>query len=139
MSEPNTPPPPPASAPEPTSSGGGGASSSGGASNNTVMLILSYLGPLALVPFLVEKDDQQVQWHAKHGIVLMLAWIIVSIVMSIVSSILASIFAPLGCIVGLLSIAVLVVGVGVHVVCIMKALNGERFIIPGLSQYADKF
>ncbi len=30
-------------------------------SNRTVMLILSYLGLLALVPLLVEKDDQEVQ------------------------------------------------------------------------------
>ena len=38
-------------------------------SNRTVMLILSYLGILALVPLLVEKDDPEVQWHAKHGLV----------------------------------------------------------------------
>ena len=25
------------------------------------------------VPLLTEKDDKEVQWHAKHGIVLMLA------------------------------------------------------------------
>ena len=27
----------------------------------------------------------------------------------------------------------------VTILCIMKAVNGQRFIIPGLSQYADKF
>jgi len=134
MSEPNTPPPPPDSAPEPTSSGGGGASSSGGASNNTLMLILSYLGLLALVPFLVEKDDQQVQWHAKHGIVLMLAWIAIGIVFTVLSSI-----PVLGCAVVLVSLVIPLIGFVVHIICIMKALNGERFIIPGLSQYADKF
>ena len=48
------------------------------------MIVLSYLWLLALVPLLVEKDDKEVQWHAKHGIVLMVAeivfWIIVTIV-----------------------------------------------------------
>jgi len=25
------------------------------------------------------------------------------------------------------------------VLCIMKGINGQRFIIPGVSQYADRF
>ena len=37
------------------------------------MIVLSYLWPLALVPLLVEKEDAEIQWHAKHGIVLMVA------------------------------------------------------------------
>ena len=37
------------------------------------MIVLAYLWPLALVPLLVEKNDPEVQWHAKHGIVLMVA------------------------------------------------------------------
>ena len=42
-------------------------------SNRNVMIVLSYLWLLALVPLLVEKDDKEVQWHAKHGLVLMVA------------------------------------------------------------------
>ena len=45
-------------------------------SNRNVMILLSYLWLLALVPLLVEKDDKEVQWHAKHGIVLMVAELI---------------------------------------------------------------
>ena len=37
--------------------------------NRSIMIVLSYLWLLALVPLLVEKDDREVQWHAKHGIV----------------------------------------------------------------------
>ena len=44
--------------------------------NRGVMIVLAYLWPLALVPLLVEKDDAEVQWHAKHGIVLMVAEIV---------------------------------------------------------------
>ena len=40
-------------------------------SNRNVMIVLSYLWLLALVPLLTEKDDKEVQWHAKHGLVLM--------------------------------------------------------------------
>jgi uncharacterized membrane protein len=27
----------------------------------------------------------------------------------------------------------------VHIICIVKGLNGERFMVPGISQYADRF
>jgi uncharacterized membrane protein len=41
-----------------------------------------------------------------------------------------------GCILySVLSLVILVV----HVMAIVKGLNGQRLIIPGVSQYADKF
>ena len=39
--------------------------------NRAIWIVLSYLGLLALIPLLVERDDQEVQWHAKHGLVLL--------------------------------------------------------------------
>ena len=48
------------------------------------MIVLSYLWLLALVPLLVEKEDKEVQWHAKHGIVLMVAEIVLWIALWIV-------------------------------------------------------
>ena len=57
---PPTPPPaPPPEAPPAAPSGGDGVSE-----NRTIMVVLSYLWILALIPLLVEKDDQEVQWHA---------------------------------------------------------------------------
>ncbi len=127
MSEPIAPPPPPSSMPPPPPAAAGG-------SNKTLMLVLSYLGLLAIIPFVVEKDDKEVQWHAKHGIVLLIAWAIVWAVLMVLGQLgvlacLAAILAPL------LGLGWLVV----TILCIMKAVNGQRFIIPGLSQYADKF
>ncbi len=125
MSEPTPPPPPSEPAP---------AAPEGGSSNRTLMLILSYLGILALVPLLVEKDDAEVQWHAKHGIVLLVMWIALSIVFSIVSMV-----PVLGCAVAILGLLIPLAGLALHIYCIVKALNGERVMIPGISQYADKF
>lgn len=100
--------------------------------NRQVMIVLAYLGPLALVPFLLEKNDQEVQWHAKHGLVLFGAGLVLSIVATIVSTVVPCI----GCILPLLlTIPILIV----HIVCIVKGLNGERFLIPGLSDFADQF
>ena len=48
----------------------------GSSPNRGVMIVLAYLWLLALVPLLVERQDPEVQWHAKHGIVLMIAELI---------------------------------------------------------------
>jgi len=103
-------------------------------SNRGVMIVLSYLWILALVPLLVEKDDQDVQWHAKHGIVLMVAEIVFWIVFNIFVYMI-----PFGCVVGLIGPLIAMVFLGVHIVAIIKGLNGQRLIIPGLSEYASRF
>ena len=123
MSQPMVPPTPPA--------GSGGAVSQ----NRTIMIVLSYLGILALIPLLVEKDDKEVQWHAKHGLVLMVAelflWIVISIVIGPLGifGCIAALFTPL------LALGQLIL----HIMCIVKGINGQRLIIPGLSDFAEKF
>ena len=131
--DPPAPPPPPEdppTPPPPTEPPSGGAADS----NRTVMLVLAYLGPLALVPFLTEKDDGEVQWHAKHGLVLFVAEPVLFLTMGAAASL-----GPVFCLVAILWP---VCGIGLvilHVLCIVKATKGERFLIPGLSPFADKF
>jgi len=108
-------------------------------SNRGVMIFLSYLWILALVPLLVEKEDQDVQWHAKHGIVLMVAEIAFWIVYNIVTYMFAAVFTPLGCVIGLMGPFIAFAFLAVHIVAIIKGLNGQRLIIPGLSEYASRF
>jgi uncharacterized membrane protein len=126
----SAPPKPPATPPA-----GGGAVSS----NRQVMLVLSYLWLLALVPLLSEKEDKEVQWHAKHGLVLFGAEIVVWLVLHIVFRVVLYSTLGFGCLLAaifpLLSLAFLVL----HIFCIVKAVNGQRLIIPGLSGLADKF
>lgn len=135
MTEPPVPPttPPPATPPPPAS---GPASS-----NRSLMIVLSYLGLLALIPLLVEKDDREVQWHAKHGLVLFAFWVAVSIALSMLSRVTGAIFDPgcMGCLWAGPSSLVWLAAVIVHVLAILKGLKGERFIIPGISPLADKF
>jgi uncharacterized membrane protein len=118
------PPPPPPSAPPPPPMGTG--------QPNVAMIVLAYLWILALVPLLVEKEDREVQWHAKHGLVLTAAEIVIGITLGILSSFLACI----GCIIApLVFIPFLVI----RILCIVKGMKGERFIVPGISQFADRF
>jgi uncharacterized membrane protein len=105
-------------------------------SNRNVMIVLSYLWLLALIPLLVEKDDSEVQWHAKHGLVLNGAELIFWIVFNIVTFMLG---AVLGCLAALVAP---LVGLGIlilHIMCMVKGLNGQRLMIPGLSEYASRF
>ena len=126
MSEPETPPPPP----PPATSSGDGASS-----NRGLMIALSYLWLLALVPLLVEKDDAEVQWHAKHGLTLLVAEVILWLVFGILSMVLG----PLACALAIVQMFLFIAIVIVHILCIVKGVNGERFLVPGVSQYADRF
>lgn len=105
-------------------------------SNRNVMIVLSYLWLLALVPLLTEKEDKEVQWHAKHGIVLMVAELVLWVVITMVN-IATGLF--IGCLIGFLSLFLWVAIVILHIMCIVKGINGQRLIIPGVSQYADKF
>lgn len=133
---------PPPSQPPPSTPPPSQPPSPGESSNRQIMLVLSYLGILALIPLLVEKDDREVQWHAKHGIILMIAWIVLFIALMIVSAIIALIpFLgwAVSC-VGILFSLLLPLGILVlHIICIVKALKGEKLRIPWVSDFADQW
>jgi uncharacterized membrane protein len=101
------------------------------------MIVLSYLWLLALVPLLTKKEDPDLQWHAKHGLVLVGAEIVGWIAIIIVNTLVSMLdFGCTGCILfWVFWVAVLVV----HILCIVKGLNNQRFIIPGVSQLTEKF
>ena len=105
----------------------------------SIMIVLSYLGLLALIPLLVDKDDKEVQWHAKHGLVLAAVEVAVMIGLMVIGGVLGAISGGLGCIFGLLWPVFMLVILVVHILCIVKGLNGQRFLIPGISEYADRF
>ena len=113
-----TPPPPPA----------------GGGSDRTLMLVLSYLGILALIPLLTKKEDPDVQWHAKNGLAMSIAFFVFFIIFNIVAH-----FIPfLGCALAFIPCAVSIAWLAVTIIAIMKALKGDRFRLPMISDFADK-
>lgn len=110
--------------------------SSAPSSNRSVMILLSYLWLLALIPLVVEKEDHEVQWHAKHGLVLAVAELVFWVAFQVVTFMLGSF---LGCLVAIFAPVIGLVFLIVHIIAIVKGINGSRLIIPGLSQYADRF
>jgi len=123
MSEPSTQTPPPPAPPQ-----------QGGDSDRTIMLILSYLGILGLIPLLMKKEDSEVQWHAKHGLVLFGAAIILMFVLMFLGMV-----PYLGCVAALAAPFAWIAYLVLAILCMVKAVNGQRFTIPWLSDFADKF
>jgi uncharacterized membrane protein len=102
------------------------------------MIVLAYLWLLALVPLLVERQDPEVQWHAKHGLVLMIAELILLFGYIVMTSVVSLATLGLGCVLSLFLVFGWVGVLALHVVAILKGVNGGRLIIPGLSDYANR-
>jgi uncharacterized membrane protein len=105
-----------------------------------VHLFLAYFGLLSLIPFLMFKDKRSdpqkeyVYWHARQGLALCIACVVVWFVGMI------GLFIPLLNIVVGLFLCLLWVGVLVVVImCWMKAFAGEKWAIPGVSKIAEMF
>jgi uncharacterized membrane protein len=107
--------------------------------NRGVMIVLAYLWPLALVPLIIEKQDAEVQWHAKHGIVLTVAELILIFAYGALTSLVSLATLGFGCVLGLLLVFGWVGILALHIVAILKGVNGGRLIIPGVSEYANRF
>jgi hypothetical protein len=107
--------------------------------NRTMMIVLAYLWVLAFIPLLVEKQDTEVQWHAKHGLVLMAAELVLIIAYILMTSIISLATFGLGCVLVLLLIFAWIGILGLHVAAILKGVNGGRLLIPGISEYANRF
>jgi uncharacterized membrane protein len=102
-----------------------------------VMLIFSYLWVLAIVPFMVTRREY-VRWHAKQGLILcgvacllFLGVIFVGAVLATISRIFAWLFAF-----GLINLLLLYLAIAI--VCVIKAIRGERWAIPFLGDLVEK-
>ena len=102
--------------------------------DRTIFLVLSYLGILFLIPLLAKKDDAEVQWHAKNGMVLVfaeVAGVIVRIALGYAG-------VGLGCLSGVVGCLIWCVFLAISVICIVKAVSGQRFRIPVMTDLAEK-
>jgi uncharacterized membrane protein len=105
------------------------------------MFVLSYLGILCLVPLLTKKDDPEVQWHAKNGLVLFgaeIAWVIVRIIIGIVAGRVPVAGCGIAMVMMIVSCVVWLGILAVVIMCIVKATQGQRFRIPILTDIAEK-
>jgi uncharacterized membrane protein len=100
------------------------------------MIVLAYLGLLALIPYLTKKDDPEVHWHAKNGVGLLIFDVIIWVglfvlQMAVGSTLVGCGMATVGCIVW---VGVLVL----HIYCLIQAVGGKRPRIPVVTDFAEK-
>ena len=88
---------------------------------------LSYIFLLFLVPLLTEKESRFAQFHAKQGMALFIAWVVLDLVLGVIPMF-GWMLVP---IMNLFFIIVSVIG-------IIKTLGGEAWEIPGVSLIARK-
>jgi uncharacterized membrane protein len=99
------------------------------------LIVLAYAGFLGFVPLLVEKNDREVRWHARNGLLLFGALAAIGIAATLVSVLIPK----LGCLyVVAMPAAVVLYGL-CAVVAAVKALQGLRLYVPGVSKYAGRF
>src|SRR5712692_10165895 len=87
--------------------------------NRGAMIVLAYLWFLALVPLLVEKDDREVQWHAKHGIVLMVAELILGVALVTLAAVVGLVALGLGFVVSIFAMLAWIAVFMLHIVAIV--------------------
>ncbi len=98
------------------------------------VLIVCYLPLLGVFPLFLNRRSREVRWHARNGLLLFAGVVVVGVV----ATLLSLLFQSLAC---LYSVAMFFVGVIyaiIVILAIVKALQGERLIFPGLSRYADR-
>jgi hypothetical protein len=108
------------------------------ASRRTAMVVLAYLWPLAIVPLLASRGDEDVSWHARQGLLLMAAELPVLIVLAGLTALAGLANYGLGVTFGLAVFLVWVAVLGLQVAAMLYALNGKRLPVPGISQLADR-
>jgi uncharacterized membrane protein len=100
------------------------------------LLAFSYVGFLGALLLLLGlgKRDREVQWHARNGLMLFLVLAAsgtVATLVGIAVPSLACVYAVTMAIAGALYVMIALLAT-------VKALSGQRLIIPGVSRYADR-
>lgn len=102
-----------------------------------VMLIFSYLWVLALVPFMVTRREY-VRWHAKQGLILCGVSCLAFLTLIFVGAILATLSKVFVWLFGFALLNLVFVYLALALVCVIKAIRGERWAIPFLGDLVEK-
>lgn len=103
-------------------------------SSSPWLLVLCYLALLGVIPLLVGKEDREVRWHARNGLLLFAAVAAVGVIATLVGILVPA----LSCLYGVVMFLVLVLYSVIVVLAVVQALEGRRLIVPGISRYADR-
>ena len=124
-----------------------GKSSTGLDENVAALLAYLFNWVSGLIFFLIEKESRLVRFHAMQsilltgsaivvGVVLYVAWIVITIALAMMSDVLASLG---GLVIGLLIFAFWVCVLIAFILCMIKAYQKQYFKLPVIGNFAEKF
>jgi len=96
---------------------------------NKIMGVLSYFGPLCLIPIFAVKESKFARFHANQGLVLLIACILYSIASSIVNSIILAISWRLYFLTGIISFVSILFAI-LAIIGIINAAGGKAKELP---------
>jgi uncharacterized membrane protein len=102
-----------------------------------ILLVLAYLGILALVPYLTGRKEF-VLWHARQGLLLFGVSLVSLLGMILANVVLWSFSWVLGLLFLILLLTSLFGVLALVVTCILKAFEGERWRIPFLGDFVER-
>ncbi len=108
-------------------------------SDRTALIVLAYFWILCLVPLFLRREDGELQWHARNGLVLFLVETAVILLLGLAGLPILLFFKGHGFLF-LTAVFFLfwAVVLALHVACILRALQGRRLFVPGLSHWAER-
>lgn len=97
------------------------------------LLVLAYLAVLGFLALALSRD-REVRWHARNGLVLFGAVVAIGILGTLIA-----VLAPsLSCLYAVAMAIVSFLYVSIAILAAVKALGGDRLMIPWVSRYASR-
>lgn len=106
----------------------------GGSPTRPWLLALSYLPVLGLLPLALEKEDAEVRWHARNGLLLFS----VSAGAALLATLIGIAVPALSCLYAAAMAALGFLYASIAILAIVKALKGQRLMIPWISRRASR-
>jgi uncharacterized membrane protein len=97
-------------------------------------LVLSYLPLLGWIPFVSARRNREVRWHAANGLLLFGALAVIGIVATVVGVMVPALSCVYAVAMGIAGVLYL----GIAVLALVKALEGQRLVVPLISRYATR-
>lgn len=103
-----------------------------GSARRSALLVLCYLPLVGSIALLAEKRDREIRWHARNGLLLFAAVAAIGAAATLVGLL----FPSFGCLYPVVMLFSLVAYVLITILATVKAIEGERLIVPGISRHA---
>jgi uncharacterized membrane protein len=98
----------------------------------SALLVLDYVPLCGFLVLALEKQEREIRWHARNGLLLFAAVAAIGAFATLAGFL----FPSLGCLYPLVMLFGLVAYTLITILAIVKAIQGERLIVPGVSRHA---